>query len=129
MPTKQLLAQMRYRPWNGVFLSDEYLGSVPAAEKITHRILQTYHNAGVVPLVESRVASSEDLQRVEGMLENAAGVPRGTLRQHQMVPRDGDSPCQPVTPNRSPCESTGHFGTVPQPGGRTGTKKRTRSHV
>lgn len=80
MPTKQLLAQMRFRPWNGVYLSEEYLASVEGAEQITHRILTQYHDAGVVPLVESRVASVAELWRVERMLEQAAMAPEGSLR-------------------------------------------------
>ena len=35
LPSRKLLAQMKFRPWNGVFLSDEYLGSVEAATAIT----------------------------------------------------------------------------------------------
>lgn len=31
---------MRFRPWNGVFLSEEYLGSVEKAEAITQQLLQ-----------------------------------------------------------------------------------------
>lgn len=80
MPTKQLLAQMRFRPWNGVYLSEEYLASVERAEQITHCILTQYHDAGVVPLVESRVTSAAELRRVERMLEQAAMAPEGWLR-------------------------------------------------
>lgn len=38
----RLLAQMRFRPWNGVFLCEEYLGGVEAAEGITRQILQVW---------------------------------------------------------------------------------------
>lgn len=39
LPTPRLLAQMRFRPWNGVFLSEQYLSGVPEAEAITWQLL------------------------------------------------------------------------------------------
>lgn len=35
LPSKQLLARMKFRPWNGVYLSSEYLDDVSVATKIT----------------------------------------------------------------------------------------------
>ena len=40
---------MRFRPWNGVFLSERYLSSVKAAQEITQEILRTYKKHGVIP--------------------------------------------------------------------------------
>lgn len=56
------------RPWNGVFLSDEYLSSVEAAEAITTKILSVYSDAGVVPLVESAVTTDSDMLRLQALL-------------------------------------------------------------
>eukprot|EP00892_Ulva_mutabilis_P005247 jgi/Ulvmu1/3094/UM015_0134.1 len=88
VPTKQLLAQMRFRPWSGVYLSDEYLDTLEGAHKITHTILQQYYNAGVVPLVESKITSTEELRKVEKMLESAAGEEEGLLEgmRHSAAP-------------------------------------------
>lgn len=86
VPTKQLLAQMRFRPWNGVYLSDHYLDSVEGAEQITHCILQKYYDADVIPLVESQITSVEELRRVEGMLEQAAHALKGALKQCSGLP-------------------------------------------
>lgn len=79
VPSKQLLAQMRFRPWNGVFLDEGYLASVDAAEGLTASLLQEYHTAGVVPLVESRVATDAQLQAAMRLLSAAAGVAQGEL--------------------------------------------------
>lgn len=68
LPTPQLLAQMKFRPWNGVFLSDRYLGGVAEAEKISREILDTYREFGVIPLVESRVQKREQLEHAERLL-------------------------------------------------------------
>ena len=64
---------MKYRPWNGVFLSDEYLSGIEAAEGITASILKLYHQYGVKPLVESNISSTAELRRCHEMLERAGG--------------------------------------------------------
>jgi hypothetical protein len=46
-----------------VFLSEEYLSSVEAAERITAQLLSVYEAAGVVPLLESAVKTEEELQK------------------------------------------------------------------
>ncbi|KAL4443675.1 hypothetical protein ABPG75_011412 [Micractinium tetrahymenae] len=72
LPSKKLLAQMRFRPWAGVFLSDAYLGSVEAAEAATLRVLRVYRRHGVVPLVETEVAGEAELARLQQLLAAAA---------------------------------------------------------
>ena len=61
---------MKYRPWNGVFLSERYLSGVEAAELITESILKIYGKYGVVPLVESNICSAVDLRRCHELLQN-----------------------------------------------------------
>lgn len=68
LPTPRLLAQMRYRPWSGVFLSEEYLSSVEAAGKITQHLLDIYSSQGVTPLVESPINSDREYEAVCGLL-------------------------------------------------------------
>ena len=60
IPTKQLLARMKFRPWKGVFLSDEYLSSVEKAEKITREQIQLCTKYGANVLVESPVTKDAD---------------------------------------------------------------------
>ena len=57
VPSRRLLAQMKFRPWNGVFLSDEYLCGVEAAEAITKAVVAEYHACGVEVLVETALRS------------------------------------------------------------------------
>jgi hypothetical protein len=42
IPSKVLLARMKFRPWNGVFLSDAYLNDLEEAVKITKEIVNVY---------------------------------------------------------------------------------------
>jgi hypothetical protein len=55
VPTPGFLARLRFRPWAGVHLSDEYLRGVAGAEAATRRLLAAYAEHGVVPLVESEI--------------------------------------------------------------------------
>lgn len=68
LPNKQLLAQMKYRPWNGVFLSDEYLSSVEAATKLTKGLLSVYEEYSVVPLLETALRTGTDVQSAYSLL-------------------------------------------------------------
>jgi hypothetical protein len=77
LPSKQLLARMRFRPWSGVFLSEGYLGSVEGAERVTRELLAVYREHGVVPLVESRVQKGCDLQYMLGLLGESADEQEG----------------------------------------------------
>ena len=68
LPSKQLLAQQRFRPWAGVRLGDEYLGSVEGAREITYRILKIFREHSVVPLVESKIYKESQLQELAAFL-------------------------------------------------------------
>ena len=78
IPSRQLLAQMRFRPWNGVFLDDEYLSSVEAAEAVTRAVCGLYAQHGVEVLVETAVRSDAEWRHAQGLLGVTAGnaVPR-----------------------------------------------------
>ena len=62
---------MKYRPWNGVFLNDEYLSSVPKAMQITREILTCYHKYQVTPLLESALNTKQDMLAARDLLQGA----------------------------------------------------------
>ena len=68
VPSARLLAQLRFRPWRGVLLSQQFLGSVLGAEAAMLEVLQVYRRHGVVPLVESGVGGERELQQAERQL-------------------------------------------------------------
>lgn len=51
-----------------MFLSEEYLSSVDAAERITAQLLKVYAAAGVVPLLESAVKTEQELGKARDLL-------------------------------------------------------------
>lgn len=71
IPSKKLLAQMRFRPWNGVFLTSDYLDCVEGARAVTERLLRSYARHGIIPLVESAVKNEQELINVQELLSSA----------------------------------------------------------
>jgi hypothetical protein len=72
LPSKLLLAQMKFRPWNGVFLSDEYLSSVEAAEAISLQVLGLYRAHNVQVLIETAIRTPAEWQRAECLVHSSS---------------------------------------------------------
>ena len=68
VPSRQLLARMRFRPWNGVFLDETYLSSVEAAEAVTCEAMRLYAEFGVETLVETAITSRSEWENAERLL-------------------------------------------------------------
>jgi hypothetical protein len=71
IPSKQLLARMKFRPWNGVYLSETFLGGVPAAEGIVLEMLDIYRDFGVEPLVETAFKNDSEASHILSLLSGA----------------------------------------------------------
>jgi hypothetical protein len=71
IPSKQLLARMKFRPWNGVYLSETFLGGVTAAEGIVLEILDIYRDFGVEPLVETAFKNDSEASHILALLSGA----------------------------------------------------------
>lgn len=68
IPSKQLLARMKFRPWNGVYLSETFLGGVTAAEVIVLEMLGIYKDFGVEPLVETAFKNDSEASHILAIL-------------------------------------------------------------
>lgn len=69
LPTKKLIAQQKFRPWNGVFLSGEFLASEEGARGIVLYMMRLYEEYGCEILVEAPgVRSDKDMKLVEQLL-------------------------------------------------------------
>lgn len=72
LPTKQLIAQQKFRPWNGVFLSLAYLSGPAQATTLTLELLEVYHQFDVEPLVEAPgIRSLKDIAILRSLLAQA----------------------------------------------------------
>ena len=67
-----MLAQQKFRPWSGVFLSKDYLDSVDKARGITVQMLQLYRRFDVTPLVETAVRDAKGMRGVMDVFEEAS---------------------------------------------------------
>lgn len=74
IPTRKFLSQMKFRPWGGVYLSDDYLNSVDGARTSTKRVLTVYKEFNVVPLVETDLANNSGDGDVNSWAANILGV-------------------------------------------------------
>lgn len=91
LPSKAMLARMRFRPWNGVFLSPEYLNDLTVARQTTQSILDIYREFNVEPLIETSIKNSTELEILMDLMDgNLAVWPRTTTQDHIISAHDGD---------------------------------------
>ena len=61
IPSKQFLARFKYRPWKGVYCSDQFLDSVDFANNLVMNLLMIYKKYNILPLNETCVKNKSDL--------------------------------------------------------------------
>ena len=62
IPSKQFLARFKYRPWKGVYCSNEFLDSLEFANKIIKELLINYKNNKICPIIETPFYSDDHLK-------------------------------------------------------------------
>ena len=78
LPTKKLLAQQKFRPWNGVFLSPEFLSGPDDAESVIIEMMKLYQKRSVEMLWEAPgIRSDKDLKVVFDLI-GKVGTPHYT---------------------------------------------------
>jgi deoxyribodipyrimidine photolyase len=74
LPTKQLIAQQKFRPWNGVFLSSDFLSGPEAASGIVVQMIKLYQAHKVEILWEAPgIRTPQDVQLVEQLMKESGG--------------------------------------------------------
>lgn len=74
LPTAKLISQQKFRPWNGVFLSQEFLSGPDNAKAILQEMVKQYRNADVEILWEAPgIRTEKDVQLVLELLDSADG--------------------------------------------------------
>ena len=68
IPSKQFLSRFKYRPWKGVYCSNEFLESEEMAHKIITNLLKTYKQNEIFPLIETNILTDEHLRKLENIL-------------------------------------------------------------
>ena len=71
LPTKKLIAQQKFRPWNGVYLSQEFLNSPHDAYQIVVQMMKLYQKFGCEILIEAPgVRNEKDMDLVQQLLKD-----------------------------------------------------------
>ena len=68
IPTKQFLARFKYRPWKGVYCSNDFLESVEVANNLIIELLKTYKHYKICPIIETCVSTKENLRILKNIL-------------------------------------------------------------
>eukprot|EP01036_Dinobryon_divergens_P032337 gene32338-41899_t len=68
LPSKQLIARMKFRPWKGLLLTEEFLSGVEQAEGIVQEMLRIYRAYNVTPIIETAFRTHEEAQYMEQLL-------------------------------------------------------------
>ena len=68
IPSKQFIARFKFRPWRGVFLSNEYLNSIEESGKITKNIIDFYFNKNIIPLIETELSSEKQFSEAKNFI-------------------------------------------------------------
>ena len=78
LPTRKLIAQQKFRPWNGVFLSPEFLSGPDDAESVIIEMMKLYQKRSVEMLWEAPgIRSDKDLKVVFDLI-GKVGTPHYT---------------------------------------------------
>ena len=64
IPSKQFLARFKFRPWKGVYCSNEFLDSVENANIILKNIFATYKKNNIHPIIETGIYTDEHLKNL-----------------------------------------------------------------
>ena len=68
IPSKQFLARFKFRPWKGVYCSSEFLESVDLANKLISKLLLTYKEYKICPLIETNISKDDHLNLLKKTL-------------------------------------------------------------
>ena len=69
IPSKQFLARFKFRPWRGVFLSNDFLNSLENSCLTTKEIYKIYCQNNITPLIETECSNIKQFNQVENLLE------------------------------------------------------------
>ena len=92
LPTKQLIAQQKFRPWNGVYLSDDFLSGEAGARNIVLDMIRIYRQYNAELLFEAPgIRTEKDYAVMTGLLAESTGVTDKSETPTKKAPTAGRS--------------------------------------
>ena len=68
IPSKQFLARFKYRPWKGVYCSDDFLNSEEFAHKIVRQLLLIYRRNKIFPIIETDLSTQKKINKLKEII-------------------------------------------------------------
>ena len=62
IPSSQVIARFKFRPWKGVYISENYLNSLDYAYGFTRDLIKVYFDNNIFPLIETECTSIKKLE-------------------------------------------------------------------
>ena len=69
IPSRQFISRFKFRPWKGVFISDNYLNSLDDFYAITKDVFEIYVDNNIYPIIETECSSVEKLEEIYSLLK------------------------------------------------------------
>jgi len=69
IPSKQFVSRFKFRPWKGVFISDNYLSSLDNFYSFTRDLIEFYLDNNICPVIETECSSVEKLEDIYNLLK------------------------------------------------------------
>ena len=67
VPSKQFLARFKFRPWRGVYLTQDFLNSLEYSKSITKEIYKFYYKNNIIPLIETECSTIKQFNEVKNL--------------------------------------------------------------
>ena len=68
IPSKQFLNRFKFRPWKGVYCSNEFLESVDFANNLITELLKVYKQYKICPVIETNITKEDHLNKLKKTL-------------------------------------------------------------
>ena len=68
IPSKQFISRFKFRPWKGVYISDNYINSHEKFFSFTKDLIKIYFENNVIPVIETDFYSTEKLKDIYHLL-------------------------------------------------------------
>lgn len=92
LPTKKLIAQQKFRPWNGVYLSENFLSGEAGARNIVLDMIRIYRQYNAELLFEAPgIRTEKDYTVMTGLLAESTGVTDKSETPTKKAPTAGRS--------------------------------------
>jgi len=70
IPSRQFIARFKFRPWKGVYISENFLSSIDDFYDFTRDLVQFYEDNNITPLIETDFASTDKLDFIYSFFRN-----------------------------------------------------------